>query len=447
MPLLRPFRALRYDAASVGDLSAVISPPYDVIDPDLQARLLARHPRNSVRLDLPEGRPGDEPGARYRRAAADFVAWRSDGTLRKDPGPAVYVYEQRYRAAGASMAEPERVHRGVLTRLRLEDLGPGGGVLPHERTLSGPKEDRYQLLRATGANFSPIVGLYEGRGGRTPALLEALAADPPLADVLDDEGVRHRLWSAPVTDPRFTQAAQELLGLAGAGPITLADGHHRYETALRYRDERRQKRACPHDPPYEFVFSLLFDTATETLEVLPTHRLVRGGAAGEALLAAAGRLFRVERLDAPAGLLAAFGPGAPAADPNASRTGQRIGLFTGGLAAILRPDHAALAPLLDANASETLRWLPVNVLAATLERMTGLDAAALAAAGRLDYTKDARAAIAAVGAGTAEAAFLLDPISAATVRQVAEAGELMPQKSTYFWPKAPTGLLFSPGEW
>ncbi|TAM78628.1 MAG: DUF1015 family protein, partial [Chloroflexota bacterium] len=127
VPLLRPFRALRYDAASVGDLSAVISPPYDVIDPDLQARLLARHPRNSVRLDLPEGRPGDEPGARYRRAAADFVAWRSDSTLRKDPGPAVYVYEQRYRAADASMAEPERVHRGVFTRLRLEDLGPGGG--------------------------------------------------------------------------------------------------------------------------------------------------------------------------------------------------------------------------------------------------------------------------------------------------------------------------------
>jgi uncharacterized protein (DUF1015 family) len=443
VPILRPFRGLRYDAAAVGDLSAVISPPYDVISPDEQARLLARHPRNSVRLDLPEVRPGDEAGAQYRRAAADFVAWRTDGTLRKEPAAAIYAYEQAYRLPGQAAAVQLRTQRGFFARLKLEPFEPRGGVLPHERTLGGPKEDRYRLLRATGANFSPIIGLYRS-GARSAELLDRLMGGNPEIEVVDDDGVGHRLWVASTADPERREIVRELLDLAGRGPVTLADGHHRYETALRYRDERAAARACPEDPPYEFVFSLMFDTAGTNLLVLPTHRLVTGEPAGEGLLEAAGRFFRVERLPSAAELQAAFAE--PRARSLGDRAGQRIGLYSRGVAAILHPNPAALAPLLDPAASEVLRWLDVSVLAAGLEALLGVDRAATAG-GRLSYTKDVGEGISAVDSGAADSAFLLDATPVAAVAAVAEAGELMPQKSTYFYPKPATGLMISPGEW
>ena len=159
MPEIRPFRALRYDRAVVGDPALVVAPPYDVIGPDQRAALVARHPANVVRLDLPAEEPGDEPDDRYRRAARTLAAWRSDGTLRKDPHPSVYVYEQTYRRA--RHARPSGPSAGFFARLRLETFGPDAGVLPHERTLAGPREDRYKLLRATGVNTSPVVALFE----------------------------------------------------------------------------------------------------------------------------------------------------------------------------------------------------------------------------------------------------------------------------------------------
>ncbi len=168
MPEIRPFRALRYDPETVGDAGQVMAPPYDVIGEDLHRALLARHPRNAVRLDLPAGEPGEDPDERYRRAARTLTAWRSDGTLRKDPRPSVYVYQQTYRVPGTDI---ERTQRGFFARLRIEPFGPGSSVLPHERTLSGPKEDRYRLLRATGINTSPVVGLYEDASGSAAGAL------------------------------------------------------------------------------------------------------------------------------------------------------------------------------------------------------------------------------------------------------------------------------------
>ena len=155
MPEIRPFRALRFEPDVVGDLAAVVSPPYDVISSTQQRALLARHPKNVVRLDLPLMEPGDQPDDQYRRAARTFAQWRSDGSFRKDPRPSIYAYEQTYHVPGTAV---ERVQRGFFGRLRLEQFEPGGGVLPHERTRAGPKEDRYRLLRATGANFSPVIG-------------------------------------------------------------------------------------------------------------------------------------------------------------------------------------------------------------------------------------------------------------------------------------------------
>ena len=176
MPVLRPFRALRFDRSSVGDLAAVVAPPYDVIRPEQRAALIARHPANVVRLDLPAEERGDEPDDRYRRAARTLAGWRSDGTLRKDPHPSLYVYEQIYTVPGTTI---ERTQRGFFARLRLEPFGTTTGILRHERTLSGPKEDRYKLLRATGVNTSPVVALFDDPTRDTTARLAAIVAGAP----------------------------------------------------------------------------------------------------------------------------------------------------------------------------------------------------------------------------------------------------------------------------
>ncbi|HUP55795.1 MAG TPA: DUF1015 domain-containing protein, partial [Methylomirabilota bacterium] len=267
MPEIRPFRALRYDRSVVGDPALVVAPPYDVIDPEQRARLVARSPANIVNLDLPADELGDEPDDRYRRAARTLAAWRSDGTLRKDPHPSLYVYEQTYVVPGT---ETERTQRGFFARLRLETFGPDSGVLPHERTLAGPREDRYKLLRATGVNTSPVVVLFEDRSGATGQRLAFAAAGPPELDLTDDDGVRHRLWSVAADgDGASADVASAVVSAASARPVTIADGHHRYETALQYRDERRMTRSCEEGPAFDYLLTLFLEATGEPLTVLP----------------------------------------------------------------------------------------------------------------------------------------------------------------------------------
>jgi uncharacterized protein (DUF1015 family) len=444
VPDLRPFRALRYDLTRIEDPSAVMAPPYDVIDDPARAALAARHPANVVRLDLPVDELGDGPDDRYRRAARTLATWRSDGTLRKDPHPSVYVYEQRYRVPGT---DTERVQHGFFARLRLEAYGPDAGVLPHERTLSGPKEDRYKLLRATGVNTSPVVALFDDASGATGDRLAAVVGGPPDIEVTDDDGAIHRLWALPASgDGPASIVAGDLLAAAAAGPITIADGHHRYETALRYRDERRMTRSCDEDPPFDYVLVLMLEASLQELTVLPTHRLVRGigaEAAGE-LIARAGELFDVEPLASAEGLLEAFGD---AEEPSVERGGRgRFGLWTRTGGAILTAQRDPFEPLLPAG-GEALRSLDVSLLGAALERLAGIDSDAVAA-GAIDYTKSAAEAVAAVDADTGvDAAFLLEPTPVASIQAVAREGDVMPQKSTYFYPKALTGLVINPHEW
>lgn len=440
MPHIRPFRALRYDASSVGDLALVVAPPYDVIGPAERARLVARHPANVVRLDLPIEETGDEPDDRYRRAARTLAAWRSDGTLRKDPHPSVYVYEQTYLVPGTNV---ERVQRGFFGRLRLEAFGPDSGVLPHERTLTGPKEDRYKLLRATGVNTSPVVGLFDDRSGATGARLAQVAVSPTDVDIVDDDGVRHRMWPVPADgDGESAQLAAALVGAASAGPVSIADGHHRYETALRYRDERRMSRSCEEDPAFDYLL-MLFLEAGEPLTILPTHRLVRGlGDDGaQTLLTRIGELFDTVPTSDSASLIDRFGAAGLAAGGEG-----RFGVWTRRGGALLTARRAAFGSGLP-DAGSTLRALDVTLLGVALERLAGLDAAAVAG-GSVEYTKSAAEAIAAVDrADGIDAAFLLEPTPVAAIEAVARAGEVMPQKSTYFYPKALTGLLINPHEW
>ncbi len=428
----------------MGDLAAVMAPPYDVIDPETRARLVARHPANVVRLDLPADELGDGPDDRYRRAARTLATWRSDGTLRKDPHPSVYVYEQRYRVPGTVT---DRVQRGFFARLGLEPYGPESGVLPHERTLSGPKEDRYKLLRATGVNTSPVVVLFDDPDVGTGERLAAVAAGPPDVDVTDDDGVGHRMWALPASgDGPASIVAGALLGAASTGPITIADGHHRYETALRYRDERRMTRSCDEDPPFDYVLALMLEARGQELTVLPTHRLVRGigeDAAAE-LPSRARELFDVTPVASPEELTAALSGG----DRSAEDIGGRgwFGLWTRSGGSILAARRDAFEPLLPPG-GDALRSLDVTMLGVALEQLAGIDAEAVTA-GAITYTKSEAEAIAAVDAGEGvDAAFLLEPTPVAAIEAVAREGDVMPQKSTYFYPKALTGLVINPHEW
>ena len=431
VPVVRPFRALRYPADAV-DLASVVAPPYDVVDPARQAELLARDPRNVVRLDLPPAEPGEEPDARYRRAARTLAGWRSTGVLRSDARPAFYAYEQTYRLPGS---EDVRTQRGFFGRMRIEPYG--SGVRRHERTLPAPREDRYRLLRATGVNTSPVVMLYEDAGGAASEILEAVAATAPATDITDDDGVAHRLW--PVTE---AAAIETLAAAAGGGPLTVADGHHRYETALRYRDERRVGApAGDPDPAWDYTLALFLDAAHEPLATLPTHRVVRGLGEGwlEAARAGLNEWFSIEDVDRRDELVAAFGA------PRQGGAG-RFGLWTrdGGLRLQARTEtfEGALG-------NDAVSRLDVARLGLVLERLLGLGPEEVAAGERLEYTHDAAEAIARVdrSAAGADAAFLLEATPVSAVLDVAAAGEVMPQKSTYFYPKALTGLVINPHEW
>ncbi|MFH0750198.1 MAG: DUF1015 domain-containing protein, partial [Chloroflexota bacterium] len=194
MPEIRAFRALRYNPETLPDLARVVAPPYDVISPAQRIQLAARDPHNVVAIDLPVDAGATDPDEKYRQAARTFAGWRSDGTLRQDRQPSLYAYDQEYTVPGTSL---RRVQRGFFGRLRLEAFGPDGGVLPHERTMPGPREDRYKLMRATGANLSAVTILYDDATGVAPGLLAQATETPAVADVTDDDGVRHRLWLVP----------------------------------------------------------------------------------------------------------------------------------------------------------------------------------------------------------------------------------------------------------
>jgi uncharacterized protein (DUF1015 family) len=439
VPEIRAFRALRYDPETVPDLSRVVAPPYDVISPARRAELASRDPRNVVAIDLPVDAGAADPDEKYRQAARIFATWRSDGTLRKDRQPSLYVYEQVYTIPGTTV---RKVQRGFYGRLLLEAFGPGSGVLPHERTLAGPKEDRYKLMRAAGANFSGVTVLYADPSGTAGRLLLDATEAPPVADVTDDDGVRHRLWMVPEDGPTAPLVAG-LREAAGRDPVTIADGHHRYETALRYRDERRMTRG-EEGPAFDYLLVLFMETTSEPLLVLPTHRVARIVSAADGLVAAAASsgLFDVEPADR-AGLVAAFGAGAQAPGGRG-----RMGLWTRPGGAVLTARREAFAPILP-QGGDALRRLDVTLLAAALERLCGIDRAATTSGGRVAFTKDVPEALAWVDerADAADAAFLLEGTPVDEIAAVAHDGDVMPQKSTYFYPKPVTGFVLNPLEW
>jgi uncharacterized protein (DUF1015 family) len=434
VPDLRPFRALRFDTAS-SDLSAVLAPPYDVISPAERQELLARDPHNVVRIELPADLGAAGPSD-YEAAAATAGHWRETGILVKDAEPTVTVHEMRWADADGQ----ERTACGLLCRLRLEEYGPGAGVLPHEKTHGGPKADRYALLQATQLNTSPLIFLAGSEPEATSRELLALTAREPDATATTSDGVGHRLWIVGAEE------AAPLLARLSSAPLTIADGHHRYETALAYRRDREHEREPVVEPPWDFALALIYPL-DQSPPALPTHRVIRDGPEGEDLLARLTGYGSVERVPDREALLARMAE--PASYVQGATGTGRIGLYTGRKpeAALLSVDRGAVVAHLEDGLSAASRGLDVNALAVIIERAFGAGSGELGASGQLWYVKGAAEASGLVDAGEATTAFLLDGIPPAAISLVAGAGEIMPQKSTYFDPKAPTGLVLSPLEW
>ncbi len=424
-----PFCGVRYDAAHLQcPLSDLCAPPYDVIAPDEQSALYARHPCNVVRLIL--GREEDK----YARAASLFREWLADGTLAADPAPAVYVYRQTFRDPLTGQMAPERL--GLVCLLKLEEYETGG-VLPHEKTLHGAKADRMELTRATDAQMESIYGLYSDPDRATQSFLREYDDREPVMEQVDDMiGSSHKVER--IVDPSAVAVLQEMLR---DKPVFIADGHHRYETALAYRREQRAEQAVPDGAsiPADFILITLTAFEDEGLLVLPTHRLVRG-VSPEKIAALPSELaaqFDVTLAEA-SGLEAAI-------EENAQAGRIAFGFIGGdGSASLLtlRVPPEGLLALVAGTQADAVKRLPVTLLHhLILDTHLGIGTDALASGQQVAYTRDAGEAARRVQSGEFQAAFLLGRPSVSEVRDVSLARETMPQKSTFFFPKLLSGLL------
>jgi uncharacterized protein (DUF1015 family) len=408
---IAPFRALHYDVARTGGLAPVVAPPYDVVDDAERAALLARSPHNVIAIDVPRDPAGGDP---YAHAAATLAEWIADGVVVRDDEPALWALEQDYTGPDGR----RRTRHGLFARVRVEDYGPGR-IRPHERTHPGPKEDRLRLTRATGANLSPIFSLYDGDAW--PAVAPHL--DTPFGELTDDDGTTHRLWR--VADAGAGAAAAEALAPA---ELLIADGHHRYETARVHAAETGA--ADPH------VLMCLVSLRDPGLTIFPTHRLLTALDDGgrDALRAAVERDWAAEEVPGDA---LEPPPGEPlrigyldARD----RRPLRLALRDPAVADRALPDHAPPYRRLDTAVAEAL----------LLEGALGMNEDDIAHFRGLDYARSTAEARERVLAGDADAALFMGATPVELVRAVAAAGEVMPPKSTYFFPKVLTGLLFNP---
>ncbi|HYB28143.1 MAG TPA: DUF1015 family protein [Solirubrobacteraceae bacterium] len=412
---VEPLQALHYDLERTGGLQDVVAPPYDVIDAEERAELEARSPYNVVRIDLPVG---DHP---YEAAASQFAAWQSDGVIVRDAEPALWALEQTYTGPDGRV----RGRRGFLARVRVEEYGPGR-IRPHERTHPGPKEDRLRLTRATRTNLSPIFSLFDDPVGTVEKALTSATTGEPWGSATDEDGTVNRMWRIGDADAiaAITEALQST-------ELLIADGHHRYETARVYADE------VGGDGPQRYVLMCLVSLEDPGLTVFPTHRLLRDLRPDQtdALTEAIRRDFDIRRLGSTAELAPLYGQ--PVSMGYIDSHGRQPFMLT------LKDQAIADAALADH--AEPYRRLDTAVLEAlVLKGALGMTNDDIDHLSGLGYARNFDEALSAVMTGGYDAAFFVAATPIEQVREVAAAGESMPPKSTYFFPKVPTGLLFNP---
>jgi uncharacterized protein (DUF1015 family) len=413
---VQPLRALHYDPSVVGPLADVVAPPYDVIDEGQRAELLARSPFNIVGIDLPR----DEPDP-YSAAGDLLESWQLQGALVRDREAAIWAHTQDYSGPDGRTL----TRRGFFCRVRIEDYGPGR-VRPHERTHPGPKEDRLRLTRATRANVSPIFSLYSDPAHAAWDALSPATERAPWGEVTDSDGTVHRIWR--VADPGAIAAVQAATREA---ELLIADGHHRYETMQAYADE------IGGEGEHRYILMCLVALEDPGLTVFPTHRLVRGldDERRRALAQALERDFEISEVP-----IEQIAP-SPGVGP------LQLGYIDGqdGRARRLTLKDQSIADAALAGRSQAYRELDTGVLETLLlKNALGLSDDDISHFNGLFYARDTAEAIAMVSSGEYDAAFLMRPTPVGQVRDVAAAGENMPPKSTYFFPKLLTGLLLNP---
>jgi uncharacterized protein (DUF1015 family) len=412
---VQPLKTLRYEPSVAGPLENLIAPPYDVIDDELRAELIARSPNNVVEIDLPES---------YEGAADTLADWRERGVLTQEEQPAIWVLRQDYSAPDGST----RTRTGFFARVRVEEYGAGGSR-PHVRTHPGPKEDRLRLTRATRANLSPIFSLFPDTGGAATETLTRATSGEPFAEATDHEGTHNTLWR--IDDPERIAALQAALADA---ELLIADGHHRYETARAYADE------VGGEGDHRYVLMFLVALADPGLLVFPTHRMLTGLKDDTdkqlAIRDVARRDFDIEQLDDTRELEPPPGDGRVT-------FGYMDSFLRQPFRMTLKDQSIADEAL--AGMPEPYRRLDTAVLEALVLRgALGMSEDDISHLRGLDYSKDLSDAIERVESGAADAGFFMRATPVQQVREVAEAGESMPPKSTYFFPKVPTGLVFNP---
>ncbi len=415
-----PFPGIRFNQGIVGELASVICPPYDVISPEEQRAYYEKSDYNVIRLEHALTQPQDtETDNKHSRANGTFNQWLNAGVLQVDAVPSFYIHEHSFTSQNI-----RKKRLGLIACVRLEPW-ENRVVLPHESTVPGIKSDRLELMRACKANFSPLLGLYEDPGQRATRLLAAQTKRKPLIDFAE-AGDAHRLWMS--SEPEFVQRVSHLLA---PKPIYIADGHHRYETALAYRDERQVASSGSCSDAFNFIMMTLVALSDPGLIVLPVHRLVRG-MSSKAVAELRSQLEGFfEILCLPLGKT-----DLPKVQGAAARV---LGLEPESVIGLRLRQSTSLKGVMPDNRSDVYQRLDISIVQhLVIEKLVGLGES-----GNIAYTPDAQLARRQVESGEYQLAFLLDPIPVTSIKAIADADDKMPGKSTYFYPKLPTGLVMN----
>ncbi len=423
MAEIKGYKGLRFNCEKAGKIEELVCPPYDIISDQQREEYIKTNPHNIIRLELPKG---DD---KYNKAAEILKDWLEKGILIKEDKPAIYIYEEEFTAYGERKAI-----KGIICRVKLEEFSKGI-ILPHEFTLSKAKEDRLNLMKATNCNFSQIYSLYMDGGKNTLGKIDSLSKSEPDIQLQDNDNVTHRMWII-----KDEKAIADICSDFTDRKLYIADGHHRYETALNYRNYLREQGLAKEGDACDYQMMMLVDMEHPGLVVFPTHRLVRNldSFNAERVIDGCKEYFDVtEHSDIntiESTLMELYNQGKKA-----------YAFYCGGSSykLLVLKDTNIIKKLLP-NASTATQQLDVTILhTLILEKIFGIDAENMAKQINLTYTKIFDEAISSVQQGNSQCAFILNPTRVSEIREVASNGEKMPQKSTYFYPKMITGLVMN----
>lgn len=448
MAHISPFKGILYNKEKIKNIRDVVAPPYDVISPIEQEILYERHINNVVRLILCKESNGDTSDKnRYTMAKNFFEAWQRDGILAKDTIPSIYLYAQEYSINNA-LSENKRFEKkkrlGFIALSKLEDFEKGG-IYPHENTLSKPKEDRLMLMRSCNANFSPIFGLFSDHLKKIDSILEDYTNQSPLYDFIDYSEVRHTLWAI-----RDENTIKSIIMEMTDKQILIADGHHRYETAITYRSEiRKRLSSYTGDEPFNYIMMYFTNTISDGLSILPIHRLIRNlkNFNKDEIQKKIEEFFNIETIsfngerdeeDARSKFFSEM--------KTKGERGNLFGMYSGKNSYFLLKlkDKGIADKMITNSRPESWKMLDVTILHTILiEKVLGISEKNLLEQKNITYTINTEDAIKEVREGKYQMALFLNPTKIEEIQTIATSGEKMPQKSTFFYPKLITGLVMN----